>query len=286
MPKFARLLALAAVLALPTSVFAKKKKEVDPEDHENHFETPDEVEVDDITISFSDQHAQMAFILVKGKIKNDADQFLFVEPRASQWIVDGKAEDAENSKPKAVLIEPYKSKTVTWKIKGDIDEGADYHVEECQLALKGFATAPNEGQTIDGGQFQIPPSKNKFKAGPFDCNLDSLKNDTHFTKAVFSCKYKGEAVGFIDAGNAGWRIPSGQEFANEERKTVKKMMEPGDKHKFTVSSDIDSGIFDMEEDGTWHLIWNDTFSEAKKTEVKMPTVEFELDEEKTEEKNS
>jgi hypothetical protein len=285
MHRFFTLLALVAAVLLPTSAFAKKSKEVDPEDHENHFGEVDPVEVDDITIKFHDQHAQMEFIMVKAKVKNDADLFLFVEPRESKWIIDGEAEDAAQSKPKTVLIEPYKEKTITWKIKGDLDDGVDYHVEECTLQIEGFAVAPNEGEPIKGDDFQIPPSKNKFKAGPFDCKLDKMKNDTHYSKAAFNCTYKGENVGFIDASVAGWRIPSGQEFANEERGIEKKMLTKGKSHKFTVGADIDSKIFDMEEDGVWHLIWNDTFSESKKTPVKMGKVDFELDEDKTEEEN-
>lgn len=286
MHRFARFLALAAAVLLPTAAFAKKSKEVDPEDHENHFGDVDDVEVDDITIKFEDQHAQMEFILVKGAVKNDADRYVFVEPRESKWIIDGKPEDAAASKPKQVVIEPYKKKTITWKIKGDIDEGADYHVKECGLQIEGFSTASAEGEPVKADDFQLPPSKNKFKAGDFDCKADSVKNDTHLTKAAFTCTYKGEDVGFVDSSMAGWRIPSGQEFANEDRKAKKQMLTPGDKAKFTVTADIDSGIFDMEEDGVWHLIWNDTFSVSKKVPVKMPTVDFELDKDKTEDKNS
>ncbi len=281
--------ALCAAVLLPASSFAKKDKksdEVDPEDHENHFEEVDPVEVGDITVTFSNQHAQMEFIMVKAKVKNDADQYLFIEPRESSWIVDGEEEAADASKPKSVLIHPFKEKSVTFKIKGDLDKGADYHVEECSLKLDGFSVATNEGVSIDTDDFQIPPSQNKFKVNDFDCKLDHLKNDTHFTKAQFSCTYKGDHVGFIDPSVAGWRIPSGQEFANEERNAKKVMLTRGKSAKFAVSSDIDSGIFDMEEDGVWHLIWNDTFSESKRKGVEMETVDFELDEEKTEEENS
>ena len=93
-------------------------------------------------------------------------------------------------------------------------------------------------------------------------------------------------MGFVDQSEAGWRIPSGQEFANEEKGGEKQMVAPGQKVKLTVSADIDRSIFDMEEDGTWHLVWGDTFSESKKKTVKMPKVSFELDEDKTEEQNS
>ena len=284
MHRFLSILALALGVLLPTTDSARAG-EPDPEDHENHFQEVDDVEVDDITIKFHDQHAQMEFIKVKGEVKNDADLYLFIEPRASKWIVDGTPEDAAANKPKAVVIAPYKDKTITWKITGDIDEGADYHVKECSLQLEGFSTASADGKAIKADDFQIPPSKNKFKAGDFECKADSVKNDTHKTKAVFTCTYKGTDVGFIDPSVAGWRIPAGQEFANEDRNAEKRMLEPGDKAKFSVTGDIDSSIFDMEEDGIWHLIWNDTFSSSKKVPVKMPTVDFELDKDKTEEEN-
>ncbi len=279
-------LALAAALLLPAAAFAKKSKEVDPEDHENHFGEVEPVTVDDVSIKFEDQHAQMEFILVKGEVKNDADRYLFIEPRESKWVIDGKAEDADSSKPKHVLIEPFKDKTITWKVSGDIDEGADYHVRACQLQLEGFFTATNDSKPLAADDFQIPASANKFKAGGFECSLDNLKNDTHFTKATFTCTYKGEHVGFVDSSLAGWKIPAGQTFANEEKGGKKVMVQRGEKTKFTVSADIDSGIFDMEEDGIWHLIWNDTFSESEKKALKMPTVSFELDVAKTEAENS
>ncbi|MCP4868222.1 MAG: hypothetical protein GY898_05840 [Proteobacteria bacterium] len=266
-----RLFVFAALTLLPTLAFAGG-------DHENHMQ---EVEEGDFRIDFSDQHCQEEFVMVKASIRNDGSDYLIVRKEEAVFeVADKKVQPYDGEKKKPRIIKLRSKKNHTYKVKAD----SGYHVDEFTLQLGGYYTAAAEGEPLEAPDFQLPASRNDFKAGPFSCKLTGLKQETKETAASFSCTYNGESVGFIDSALLGVRIEGGQEFANDDRKASKKLMEPGSKHSFKAVFHIEYKITDMQF-ATMNIVWRDTFSESKLEEVDMGEVDFELDEAKTAEKN-
>lgn len=269
-----RFVVLAALTLLPSLAVAGG-------DHENHFKDVDPIEEGDFRIDFSDQHCQEEFVMVKASIRNDGGDYLIVRKEEATFEVAGKkVQMYDGEKKKPLIIKPRSKKSHTYKVKAD----GGYHVDEFNLQLGGYYTASAQGEALEAPDFQLPASRNDFKAGPFSCKLTGLKQETKETAATFSCTYNGESIGFIDSTLLGVRIEGGQEFANDDRKAAKQLMEPGSKHSFKAVFHIEYKITDMQF-ATMHVVWRDTFSESALDEVDMGEVDFELDEAKTAEKN-
>ena len=249
-------------------------------DHENHMQEVDPIEEGDLSVHFSDQHCQNEFAMVKAEFRNDSSDYLVVRKEAAVFEIAGdEMQPYDGKKKKPLIVKPRSSKKHTYKVKAD--DGL--HVEGWTLQLTGIYTASESGDPLSAPEFQLPASVNTFDAGPYDCKL-GLKQETKETVAQFSCKYNGDSIGFIDPAEMGIKIEGGQEFANVDRKASKKMLLPGDSHKFKGVWKIEYKTTDMQF-AVMHIQWRDTFSESALEELDLGEVEFELDEEKTAEKN-
>ncbi len=266
------------LLALPAIA-----KEKDPEKHENWFNEVDPLEESDITIKLHGMHAQMQFVQVKAKFKNEGDQYVFIRKEATAFALpEGNHMAHEGKEKKPILIAPGKSASHTWKIKAG--DGENFHIESFTLVPGGFQVASTEGDSFEAEDFQLPAAKNSFKAGDFNCKLEKVSQETKETKASFSCTWKGEGVGFVDPSMLSVRIPNGSLYANVDRKAKKLMVEPGGKVKFNAVAKIPRKTVDMQFVKLF-VVWNETFSSAPFKSVKFENIEFELDAQKTAEAN-
>lgn len=275
-------------LALPLLAFvllagSALAKEQDPEKHENWFEAVDPLESNDIKITLRGVHAQMQFVQIKAKIENEGDQYVFVQKEKSAFVLPEGNELAHGGKEsKPLLIAPGKSVSHTWKIKAG--DGQNFHVDSFTFAPGGFQVASTQGDSFPAEDFQLPAAKNAFQAGDFHCKLDGVSQETKETKAVFSCTWKGDGAGFVDPSMLSVRIPSGDLFANVDRKAKKQMVEPGDTVKFNAVAKIPRKTVDMQF-AKLFVVWNETFSSAPFQVVQFDAIDFELDPQKTAEAN-
>jgi len=271
---------LALSFLLPATTDAKPKPKDDPK-HENHYEDIAPLELDDIRIAIFKQHSQMEFALFKAKFENETSDFLVIRKEAPVFIFDfGNHQPFDGDRKKPIIIKPEGKASHTYKVTG----GADFHVAEFSVEMKGFMRAPLDGKPHQAPDFQLPAAANNFDAGPFACKLLGVKQETKETVAKFECKYKGKEIGFVDSSRLSFAIENGQKFANQDRKAGPRLMFPGDSIKFNAVAKIPAKVVDMQF-ATLQVVWGESFIESKLVPIEVPTLEFELDAAKTAEAN-
>lgn len=289
------LLALFALaLVLPATASAKKKTEEELaqealEEHKNHMQEVEPVEEGDIKVELHDVHDGWDFAMVRVRVENDgSDYVIFRKEEAVFHVAGQELQQYDGKEKKPVIIEPHGKAKHTWKVKG---EEGEMPVEEFSIDLKGFYSASSDGTVVKADDFDLE-ADNKFSAGPFDCKMKGLKKETKETQATFDCTYEGKSIGFVDSAELRVNvIPEAKKedrtpktYANGARNTDKQMLQPGDKHSFKAFFTVEFRFADMQF-AQMVIQWGDTFSESSIEEVDMGTVEFELDEDKTAEKN-
>jgi hypothetical protein len=273
--------ALATLLLSLAAAPAFAADASDDEKHENHYKQVEPIENEQFRVDIADAHSQAVFCQFKAKIANKSEDYVIVSK--SDVVFDmpgGKFQPNDGQDKKPLIVEPRGKGGRTFKVKGD----GGFHVDGLSVEFNGFSTVDSDGKTVEAADFQLPASRNDFKAGAFKCKLDSVKQETKQTVAKFTCQYDGTGVGFISPNVLGIRIQSGQEFANVDRKAEKKLLLPGDSASFQGIFEITAKIVDMQF-ATMHVVWRETFTESKREPVEMPTLTFELDPVLTAEKN-
>jgi len=270
------ILPLALLLLAPPALAGS-----DDEDHENHYKDLDPVENDDFRLDISDAHSQADFVLFRAKLSNKTGNFLVLSKTDASFDVAGrKLQPGDGADKRPIIVEPHGKASHTFKVKGD----GDMHVDALTVDLAGISRVAADASPVDAPDFQLPAARNDFRAGPFKCKLDGVKQETKQTVAKFTCAYEGKGVGFVDAPVLGARLQGGQEFANVNRKAERKLLLPGDEVKFDAVFEITAKIVDMQF-ATFHIVWRETFSESKLEALPAPRLAFELDPAKTAEKN-
>jgi hypothetical protein len=289
--KFALAL-FAFALIVPATASAKKKTEEElareaAEEHKNHMQETDPVEEGDVEATLRDVHNGVDFAMVRVTVKNDGSDYVIFRKEEAVFHVAGQdLQQYDGKEKKPVIIEPRGKTKHTWKVKGE-----EMHVDEFSIDLKGFYLASADGVTHAAPDFDLE-ADNKFDAGPFDCRLKGLKKETKETQAGFDCTYEGKSIGFIDPSalrvtvtpEAKKEDRTPKTYANGARVAEPKMLQPGDKYSFKAFFTVEFRFADMQF-SQMVIQWGDTFTESPIEEVDMGTVEFEIDEAKTREKN-
>jgi hypothetical protein len=297
MTRTLKFLAVAAALMLivPATALAKKSKEEKAaeeaakaaEEHENHMQEIDPLEEGDLKVTLDDVHCQMAFALVRANFVNEGNDYIIVHKEAPVFHIAGlKLQPFDGKEKKPIIIDPHSKASHTYKVKGE-----DLHVEDFEMDFEGVDLATSEGKIHKAIDFDLE-ADNKFKAGPFECNMTGLKKETKETQAGFECTYKGDAIGFVDSSALKMTItPEVQKedrtpktYANGDRKAEKKMVQPGAKVKFKAYFTVEPRFADMQF-AQMVVMWGDTFTESEIQKIDLGTIEFELDERRTAEKN-
>jgi hypothetical protein len=224
--------------------------------------------------------AQDDLIVIKFKLFNDSPDYVFYNPNRMVVDVSGKKmQEGDGRGGKLGVIDPGKKGGGEIKLKG-----SGLHVAELTVDPQGIQRVPASGEVLKAADFSLPASNNEFKTGGFTCNLTKTSQSTDLTAAQFSCVYGGEGLGFIDPAKVGVKVPSGQEFANTNRKIKAGVVKSGDTFSFLVTFEILKQTVDMQF-ATLQVLWRDAFSESKPNQVASQPWQFKLNEALTTEKN-
>ncbi|MDB4655876.1 hypothetical protein OAE48_03415 [Flavobacteriales bacterium] len=277
-------LALMAAFAISfsNSVLAQKKGKKDPKDDPKytHYYTDVEeaIEVKEVVLEFTNGVSRLDMCKFKTKFTNNTSDFLLINPSEFTITTDGIA---HNPKEKEFMLDPNEKKSKTIDVKG----GEGLRAESIEVAPEGFARISADGTPVKMMEFQLPASVNNIESGNFSINLKQLKQETKETWARFEVTYNGDDYGIVDPSRISVTIESGQQFANDNRKSKTIMLEKGDKKTISAIFHIPAKVVDMQF-ATLMVQWGDAMMETKAEPFTIDdSVTFELDQTLTDEKN-
>lgn len=265
------------VLAALTLALLGARKPDDPK-HENHFAPTSTPAADGVTLGLVTAHAQAGFVLVEAKVANTTgDKVLVVRKEQGGFVLPNGTfpVKAGGLFGGPAFIQPGADKKIGWKA-----EGAAMHVESATLKLGGFAMGSVTGTVVAAPDFTLPAEKNDFTAGPYTCRLDKLKQKTDLTVVGFACQYNGAGMGIVDPTKASVRAPGGEIFANENRKTPRELLLPGDTAGFTLEYKIPAKVADMQF-AKLQVVWDGVLADTPLAPVELGDWTFALDPAKT-----
>jgi hypothetical protein len=271
----------APFLLIPALSVAKPIAESDPK-HEIHYTaSEDKLLGDGIKVEFLKAHSQQAFTKVDFKLWNDTADYILWKPEQQLFTIAGNKQQPFDGKEKKPELTPPNGKDA--KV-AKVDGGFDHHVDSFELQVGGFYRAAAEGKVLESPDFRLPPSKNDWRFGPFECALGNTSQETDLTAATFSCTYRGEGVGFVDPSRIGVRIDNGDEYANSNNKQKQLILMKGETAKFNAMFTIDAKTVDMQF-AKLNVLWRDTFRESLPQAIPLGTWKLTRDEAKTAKSN-
>jgi hypothetical protein len=269
-------IALVSLVAfITTESFAQKK---DDSKYTNYFKDPETVEGKQIVLEMRDGVSRFDFLKFRTKFTNNTNDFILVNPSKFTVKVNGVS---VHPREKTFILDPNESNGKTI----DVKEGASFATDEFDVQLAGFERIPVDGEVERMPDFQLPASTNVIKSGNFEINLKNLKQETDETWARFEIKYKGDGYGIIDASRISVKTESGQQFANDDRKSNTILLEKGESKTVNAIFHIPVKVVDMQF-ATLLVQWGESMVETKAVPFELEeTVTFVLDEMLTNEKN-
>lgn len=266
-------LLLAGALLLSLGSFAQKDKKLD----EKYYFCYKEVafETDDYKIYIVDAVSQGTYTKFKLKVFNKTNDYLIFRPQ--EIVLSGNGQNiAGTDKQMIVAPNDETSRVIDFR-------GSNMQMEKFSLEIKGAYKVPANGAVSPAPDFELPPSKNDFKAGNYNCKLIDNKMKTDKTVARFGCTYEGDGIGILNPYKCAAIMPNKQENANVKKYNA-VLLEKGKYEDFFVHFAEVSGAGDMQKEKI-AIKWNDTFKESKLTPLKPVSVEIAMDPTKTDEKN-
>lgn len=277
-------LALMAVfvMSFSGSVLAQKKGKKDPKDNPKytHYysDVDDALETKQVVMEFTNGVSRVDMCKFKTKFTNNTNDFLLINPSEFTVTTDGIA---HNPKEKEFMLDPNEKKSKTIDVKG----GEGLRAESIEVEPEGFARISADGTPVKMPEFQLPASVNNIESGNFSINLKQLKQETKETWARFEVTYNGDDYGIVDPSRISVTIESGQQFANDNRKSKTIMLEKGDKKTISAIFHIPAKVVDMQF-ATLMVQWGDAMMKTKAEPFTIDdSVTFELDQTLTDEKN-
>ncbi len=270
-----KLQSILCVVLLFSSISTFAQSKDDPK-HENHFKQLAPINTDAIDIEFSDAHAQQEFCLVKLKITNKTNDFIFFNTEELTFKFD---HGIYKPKQKQIIIKPKGSCSYLAKVTGD----SNFHVESFTLEIEGLSRLTTNVTALKVDKFQVPANKNNFTVGDFKINLLKSKQETQETWLRFSCIYEGSKIGIVDPSNIIITTEKG-EWANDFKKSKIILLQNGETKKFSAIFHIPGKILDMQF-ATMHIDWKETFKESELEEMNGHKLNFEFDQGITSGKN-
>jgi hypothetical protein len=109
-----------------------------------------------------------------------------------------------------------------------------------------------------------------------------LSKETDKTTVKFECRYTGDKVGVIHPGRAAIRLPDGTEVANAKSKSNPVMLMKGESKKISLAWNRMEGgkATDMQKIKLM-IVWHNSFIESDMIKVKPVTLDFKIDEAKS-----
>ncbi|MCF8277352.1 MAG: hypothetical protein K9J17_11525 [Flavobacteriales bacterium] len=272
------LLLTAAMIGTTAQAMAQKDKKDDPK-HTNYFKDVEEaIEAKEVVLQFSNGVSRMDFLKFKTKFTNNTNDFLLIDPSKFSISVDGTE---MHPSEKAFILDPNENKSKTI----DLKEGANFHVDQFEVAVAGFGRISLDGTPEKMDNFQLPASSNVMESGNFTVNLKYLSQETKQTTARFEVKYKGDDYAIVDPSRVSVKTEGGDQFANLHRKSKTFLLEKGETKSFDVVVEIPAKVVDMQF-AKLFVVWGESMVETKAVPFEVDdSVTFELDEALTTEKN-
>ncbi|MES2593246.1 MAG: hypothetical protein V4608_15290 [Bacteroidota bacterium] len=208
---------------------------------------------------------------LKLKITNKTNDYIIYKPEESIFIINGKE---MKPKEKWLILSPNESDFKVVNMKGE-----NYNaVKNYAFTVAGLYKVTVGDKAITAPDFKLPPSKNDFKAGNFDCSLVKVYKETDATDAKFKCTYTGNNVGFIYPAKIAVKMPDGNDYANAKAKSKPVMLMKGEEDTFTLHWDKFNGGKAMDMQFVEMMIkWNDAFAEGTTEKMKSETIQLEFD---------
>ena len=273
-------LLMAAVISIgiTSQSFAQKGKKDDPK-HTNYFlDVEEAIETREVVMEFSNGVSRMDFLKFKTKFTNNTNDFLLIDPSKFTITVNGTE---THPKEKQFVLDPNENASRTI----DVKEGANFNVDQFDVAVAGFSRIPLDGESIKMNQFQLPATTNVIESGNFEVNLKQLKQETKQTWARFEIKYKGDGYAIVDPSRISVKTEGGDQYANMHRKSKTILLEKGDSKGIDVTVEIPANVVDMQF-AKLFVNWGESMVETKAVPIEMnESITFELNEELTNEKN-
>jgi hypothetical protein len=251
----------------------EKKKKTEPKYLYCYKETS--FETDDYKIYFVDAVNVEAKAKFKMRIFNKTNDYLVFKPSELVFKINGQDIPGTD---KQMIIMPNDEDSKVIDVKGKGLQEEKYSIEIKSV----YKVAANSPPTAVP-DFDLPPSKNDFTSGNFNCKLldHSLKTDKSTVK--FGCTYNGDGIGIIDPYKSAAIMPKGKENANS-KKYKASLLTKGGYEDFTLEFKELNGGDDMQKN-PFKVKWNGTFSESKMNPLSGGKIDFEIDAPKTLEKN-
>jgi hypothetical protein len=270
----------ANLLLLLLPLTATAGKSASGADHVNHFREPGPKVEDGISFTAENAIARPDMAKLALSIDNGTDDWVLVEMAETSLAFEHGTYPNMRRSNRTMRIPPKGKKKPTVEVGGR----DDLHVDAYSVVIGGVSKVDGKGKPVTVEPFSVPPSSNSVEAGPFSCSMAKLKKSTRVTEATFECVYSGSKVGLIDASRLAWRIESGQEFANFDRKAGQDLIFPGEKIKISAVAQIEGRVVDMQF-ANMSIVWNDTFAESDRKGVAPVKIELQIDPGETAGKN-
>lgn len=269
------------VMSFSSAVHAQKGKKdtkSDPKYTNYYMDVEEAIEVRELALEFSNGVSRMDMFKCKTKFTNSTNDFLLVEPSKFTITVEG-TETHPNEK--SFILDPNESKTKTL----DVKEGANFLADEVAIEVGGFSRISLDGTPVKFDDFQLPASANVMESGNFSVNLKYLSQETKETTARFEVKYKGDNYAIVDPSRVAIKTEGGDQYANLHRKSKTFLLEKGDTKSFDVVVEIPDKVVDMQF-AKLFVVFGDAVIETKAVAIDLnESINFELDEAVTTEKN-
>jgi hypothetical protein len=243
-------------------------QDIDPK-HWNYYKVPLVAEDDNYKVTCSDIVARTVESKLRVVVENKTSDFLIFDEGGCAFKYD---HGEYKSKSKKHIIKPHGKKGSTVKVTGT----DKFHVDNYTFEFGGMSLAPENGTVHEAADYQLPVAVNEFEAGPFHVKCKGADLKTQGSQIYFIVTYNGDNIGFFNGSKLTLRIPSGTEYANDNKKLKNTLMEPGDKVKFTAAFNVPGKICDMQF-ATMHILWKDCFVESVASPIDGKTFEIEVD---------
>ncbi len=231
----------------------KDKKEKPSKDGSKFMYKDITVETDDYKVYIIDAVAVDGLSKFKIKIFNKTNDFLLVKP--SEFAYKTESKTVANTE-KNFIIAPNDETTRVIDFKG-----STMLVEKYMIEVKGIYKASAAAKALEVPNFDLPPTKNDFSVGSFNCVLKKNEASTDKASAKFECSYNGDAIGIIFPYKAACIMPNGTDNANS-KKNSGILLEKGRSDDFTLVFNEVVGAGDLQKKAV-KIKWNDTFKESK-----------------------
>ena len=251
----------------------EQKKNIDPKYAFCYKQTS--LETDDYKIYIDDAVNENAYAKFKIRIFNKTNDYLIFKPTDITFKIGTQA---IASKDKQIIILPNEEGWKVIDVKGGGFQETNYSVE-----LKNIYKISANSPAIKTEDLNLPSTTKEFTAGNFKCKVGKASLNTDKSILKFECAYEGDAIGILAPKKCVAVMPKGQENPNADR-FKGCLLEKGKSENFVVEFREIKGGGDMQK-SPFKLVWGETFKESKIEPLKGGTINMQLDQAKTTEKN-